>query len=48
LQRLSSRVLTVRYLRPLRADVSLRMDRLAGILEQCEARDPAADELTAV
>jgi hypothetical protein len=56
LQRLTAPVLTAEDLRPLRADVSLRMERLAGILEQCslecaaarEALDPAADELTAV
>jgi hypothetical protein len=56
LQRLAAPVLTAEDLRPLRADVSLRMERLAGILEQCsleraaarEALDPAADELTAV
>jgi len=49
-------VLTTEDLRPLRADVSLRMERLAGILRQCalesaaarEALEPAAAELTAV
>src|SRR4051812_24673340 len=56
LQRLAAPVLTTDDLRPLRADVSLRMERLAGILEQCslecatarEALEPAAAELTAV
>jgi hypothetical protein len=56
LQRLAAPVLTTEDLRPLRADVSLRMERLAGILRQgaleCEAAraalEPAASELTAV
>jgi hypothetical protein len=56
LQRLASPVLTDDDLRPLRAGVSMRMERLAGILEQCslecaaarEALDPASAELTAV
>ena len=56
LQRLSAPVLTAEDLRPLRADVSLRMERLAGILDQCSlecaaaraALEPAAAELTAV
>jgi hypothetical protein len=56
LQRLMAPVLTTEDLRPLRADVSLRMERLAGILRQGafesaaarEALEPAADELTAV
>src|SRR3954470_17859994 len=56
LQRLSAPVLTTEDLRSLRADVSLRLERLAGMLEQCslecatarEALEPAAAELTAV
>lgn len=56
LQRLTAPVLTTEDLRPLRADVALRMERLAGILEQCslesaaarDALEPAALELTAV
>jgi hypothetical protein len=56
LQRLAAPVLTTGDLRPLRADVSLRMERLAGILRQgaleCEAArdalEPAAVELTVI
>ena len=56
LQRLMTPVLTTEDLRPLRADVSLRMERLAGILRQGafesaaarEALEPATAELTAV
>jgi hypothetical protein len=56
LQRLAAPVLTTEDLRPLRADVSLRMERLAGMLRQCalecaaarQALHPAAAELTAV
>jgi hypothetical protein len=56
LQRLAAPVLTTEDLRPLRADVSLHLERLAGMLEQCsfacamarEALEPAAAELTAV
>ena len=56
LQRLMAPVLTTEDLRPLRADVSLRMERLAGTLRQGafesaaarEALEPAAAELTAV
>jgi hypothetical protein len=56
LRRLAEPLLTTEDLRPLRGDVALRMERLAGILEQCslesaaarEALEPAAAELTAV
>jgi hypothetical protein len=56
LQRLAEPVLTTEDLRPLRADVSFRMGRLAGMLEQCslecaaarDALEPATAELTAV
>jgi hypothetical protein len=56
LQRLAAPVLTVEDLRPLRAEVSVHLERLAGILEQSslacatarEALEPAATELTAV
>jgi hypothetical protein len=56
LQRLMTPVLTTEDLRPLRADVSLRMEQLAGILRQGafesaaarEALEPAPAELTAV
>jgi hypothetical protein len=56
LQRLSAPLLTTEDLRPVRADVSLNLERLAGILEQSalacatarEALEPAAAELTAI
>ena len=56
LQRLAAPVLTTEDLRPLRADVSLHLERLARMLEQCslecatarEALEPAVVELTAV
>ena len=56
LQRLSEPVLTTDDLRPVRADVSLRMERLAGMLRQCslecaaarDALEPATAELAAV
>ena len=56
LDRLTDPVLEVEDLRPLRADIALRLERLAGVLEQGsvvagrtrDSMDPALVELTAI